>query len=163
MEVFQRGIKTEKYINSITFNNSKMALTETVPTKFPEQEVKMMDKLIQRGLYISRSDLIREATREKIKENKELRSDFDLMVKEMKEKGDFGSLEGKVIARLFLEQGKELSANNFNIAEQKVIRKLIRHPFGILKAKKGKLLLTENGQKTARGYLKGLAYARTLF
>jgi len=140
-----------------------MALTETIPTKFPEQEVKMMDKLVQRGLFISRSDLIREATREKIKENKELKSDFDIIAKEMKEKGDFNSMEGKVLARVFLEQGKRLSVNNFNAAEQKAIRKLLRHPFGILKTKKGKLLLTENGLKTARGYLKGLAHARTLF
>ena len=140
-----------------------MALTETVPTKFPQQEVKMMDKLIQRGLYISRSDLIREATREKIRENKDLKTDFELMVKEMKDKGDFSGMEGKVIARIFLEQGKDLSARNFSAAEQKTIRKLLRHPFGILKVRKGIFQLTENGQKTARGYLKALAYARTLF
>ena len=96
---------------------------------------------------------------EKINQSKELKSDFDLMVKEMKEKGDFDSLEGKVLARLFLEQEKELSANSFNIAEQKVIRELLMHPLGILKAKKGKLLLTENGQTMARGYLKALAYS----
>lgn len=138
-----------------------MALTETVPTKFPQQEVKMMDKLIQRGLYISRSDLIREATREKIKENQELKTDFELMVKEMKDKGDFSGMEGKVLARIFLE--KELSEKNFSAAERKAIRKLMRHPFGILKARKGILTLTENGQMTAKGYLKALAYARTLF
>lgn len=138
-----------------------MALTETVPTKFPQQEVRMMDKLVQRGLYISRSDLIREATREKIREKKDLKSDFDLMVKEMKNKGDFSGMEGRVLARIFLD--KELSPKSFSAAEQKTIRKLLRHPFGILKAKKGILLLTENGQKTARGYLKALAYARTLF
>lgn len=138
-----------------------MAVTEIVPTKFPQQEVRMMDRLIQRGMYISRSDLIREATREKIRKNKDLKSDFELMVKEMKDEGDFSGMEGKVLARIFLE--KDLSAKNFSPAERKAIRKLQRHPFGILKAKKGILLLTENGQNTAKGYLKALAYARTLF
>lgn len=140
-----------------------MALTETIPTKFPEQEVRIIDKLIQRGLYISRSDLIREATREKIRQSKDITSDFDLIVREMKEKGDFNSLEGKVLARLFLEQEKGLTIKNFNSVEQRIVRKLLRHPFELLRTKKEKLLLTENGQKTARGYLKGLAHARTLF
>jgi Arc/MetJ-type ribon-helix-helix transcriptional regulator len=102
-----------------------MAVTEVVPTKFPQQEVKMMDRLIQRGLYISRSDLIREATREKIRENQALNTDFELMVKEMKDKGDFSGMEGKVLARIFLE--KDLSEMNFSPAERKAIRKLIGH------------------------------------
>ena len=140
-----------------------MALTEIIPTKFPEQDVKIMDRFIQRGIFISRSDIIREATREKIKQCLRLKSDFDLIVSEMKEKGDFNRLEGKILARLFLEQEKSLKMTDFNAAEQRVIRKLLRHPLGILKMQKGGLLLTENGLSVAKGYLKGLAHAKTLF
>lgn len=140
-----------------------MALTETIPAKFPRQDVKTMDKFIQRGIFISRSDLIREATRAMMMQCSKNKSDFDLIVTEMKEKGDFDRLEGKILARLFLEQEKKLKMADFNIAEQKVIRKLLRHPLGILKTKKGELLLTENGLSIAKGYLKGLAHAKTLF
>ena len=139
-----------------------MAHTETVPIKFPKHDIRIMDKLIQKGIFISRSDLIREATREKIMECSKQKSDFDLMVKEMKEKGDFNSLEGKVLAKLFLEN-KKLKENDFNMAEKKIIKKLLRHPFKILCRKNGFIFLTENGKSIVRGYLKGLAHARFMF
>ncbi len=140
-----------------------MATTETIPTKFPEQEVRIMDNLVQRGIFISRSDLIRSATREKMKESIGLKSDLDLLTKQMKNEGDFNSIEGKILSLMFLEQKNLAKESNFNKAEQKVIRKFLRHPFKILKKVKGMLVLTENGQSIARGYLKGLTHAKTLF
>ena len=137
-------------------------MTETIPTKFPKNDVRNIDFLIQRGMFLSRSDLIRKATREKIEECYKQKSDFDSMVKEMKEKGDFNALEGKVLTRLFLES-MPLKEADFNKAEQKVIRKLLRYPFKILSRKKSLLLLTEDGQSVARGYLKGLAHAKLVF
>ena len=65
-----------------------MTLTETIPTKFPEQDVRIMDTLIQRGIFISRSDLIREATREKMKESLQTKTYGDILVKQMAENGD---------------------------------------------------------------------------
>lgn len=140
-----------------------MAQTEVVPTKFPKQDVIMMDRLIQKGVFISRSDLIRESVRKSIlmKKRDIQQSDFELMIKQMKEKGDFDSMEGKVLSRLFLDGcEKPLKEDDFNATEQKTIRKLLRHPFKILRRKEGKLILTENGIRVARGYLKGLAYSK---
>lgn len=140
-----------------------MAKTEIIPAKFPKQDVIIMDKLIQKGLFISRSDLIREAARAIIIQRGYIKSDFELMVEKMKEKGDFDSLEGKVLSRVFLDGcEKPLKENDFNAAEQKAIRKLLRHPFKILKKRAGNLILTENGINVARGYLKGLAYSKTV-
>jgi len=133
-------------------------MTEIIPTKFPENDVKNIDLLIQRGQFLSRSDLIRRATRDKISACEKQKTDFDLMVKEMKDKGDFNLLEGKILARFFLEN-KPITENKFNEAELKVIRKLLRHPFDILHKRKDGLHLTNNGQSLARGYLKGLSHA----
>src|SRR3989338_7666503 len=115
--------------------------TEIIPTKFPEADVNFMDKLIRNGIFISRSDL-------------------DLLIKEMKKKGDFDCVEGRVLARLHFEAG--LKDENFNQTEQIVVRRLLRHPFKILERKKGFILLTENGKSVARGYLKGLAFSRAM-
>jgi len=134
--------------------------TEIIPTKFPEADVNFMDKLIRNGIFISRSDLIREATREKMRESLEKESDLDLLIKEMKKKGDFDCVEGRVLARLYFEAG--LKDENFNQTEQIVVRRLLRHPFKILERKKGFILLTENGKSVARGYLKGLAFSRAM-
>ena len=141
-----------------------MAQTEVIPAKFPKQDVIMMDQLIQKGIFISRSDLLRESVRELIaqREASMQHNDFGLMVKKMKQKGDFDSLEGKVLSRLFLDRcEKPITENDFNAGEQKVVRKLLRHPFKILKKREGNIILTENGIKVARGYLKGLAYLQT--
>ncbi|MBU0629077.1 MAG: ribbon-helix-helix domain-containing protein [Nanoarchaeota archaeon] len=141
-----------------------MAQTEVIPAKFPKHDVMMMDQLIQKGIFISRSDLLRESVRELIaqREANIQRSDFELMVRKMKEKGDFDSLDGKVLSRLFLDgREKPIKESEFNAGEQKVVRKLLRHPFKILKKAEGNITLTENGIKVARGYLRGLAYLQT--
>ncbi|MAF34916.1 hypothetical protein CMO91_03665 [Candidatus Woesearchaeota archaeon] len=132
-------------------------VTEIIPTKFPEQDVKAMDALIKKGVFISRSDLIRDAAREKIREVK-APNEFEKAVKVMAAKGDFSSLEGRTLASLFLNPEKQ----GFNPAEKKTIAKLLRHPFKILKKLRTRVELTDNGQKIARGYLKGLAFAQTL-
>ncbi len=137
-----------------------MSETETIPTKFPRHDVQMIDTFIKKGVFISRSDFVRQATREKIKEVTTMTSDFEVMVRQMHQKGDFDSLEGKVLAHIFLE--KQCKETDFNAAEQLVLRRLLRHPFGLLHKKAGTILLTENGLSVARGYLKGLAFAETL-
>ena len=141
-----------------------MPETIVIPTKFPEQDVKIIDKLIQKGKFISRSDLIREATRAIITGGIITTcSDFEIMVKKMKDEGDFNSLEGKVISRLFLDGcEKPLTKEDFNPAEQRTIKRLLKHPFEILKKESGKLLLTKNGLSVAKGYLKGLAHLSTV-
>ena len=134
--------------------------TEIVPTKFPENDVNIMDTLIRKGIFISRSDLIREATREKMNELLKEKSDVELITREMKKKGDFDSVEGKILARLFLEGA--LKESNFNPTEQIVVRRLTRHPFKIFEKKESFILLTENGKSVARGYLKGMAFYRAM-
>jgi Arc/MetJ-type ribon-helix-helix transcriptional regulator len=132
-------------------------VTEIIPTKFPVQDVKEMDALVKKGVFISRSDLIRNAAREKMREVKSP-NEFEHAVRVMAAKGDFSSLEGRTLASLFLNPEKQ----GFNPAEKKAISKLLRHPFKILKKIGKKIALTDNGQSVARGYLKGLAFAETL-
>ena len=138
-----------------------MAHTQIIPTKFPEQDVRAMDKAIRKGLFISRSDIVRSATREKLREYGKVKSDKDLLVMQMKEKGDFESLEGNILSKLFLEN-KPCNLREFTLPEQKEIKKLLKHPMGILTRSNGKLYLTQNGKDLARGFLKALAHERTL-
>ena len=139
-----KALKAEKYINSISLNNFKIALTETIPTKFPEQEVKMMDMLIQRGMVISRSDLIREAAREKIKGSMQAKTYGDVLVKKMKEEGDFNRIEWKTLVNVYLNP--KFNENSMNEAEKKAVRKLLRDPMGLLKRQDKRLIVTSNGQ-----------------
>jgi hypothetical protein len=83
-----------------------------------------------------------------------LKSEMEFMVKEMKEKGDFNSVEGKILARLYLEK----NLDDFDVVGKKTIRKLLRHPFKIVVDRSNRLFLTETGLSVARGYLKGLKY-----
>jgi len=139
-----------------------MGITESIPTKFTAHDVRNMDKLVKRGIYISRSDIIRTATRNTLIIDLKKETEYDKLVKTMKEKGDFDNLEGKVLSRILLEQ-KHLSIKDFNMSERKIVRKLIRHPAGLIKTAKGKFYLTGFGDSAARGYIKGLTHAKTLF
>ena len=121
-----------------------MALTETIPTKFPEQEVKMMDMLIQRGIFISRSDLIREAAREKIKYSMQTKTYGDVLVKKMKEEGDFNKIEWITLVNIHLNP--EFDENSMSEAEKKAVRKLFRDPMGLLKRQNKRLIVTRNGE-----------------
>ncbi len=139
-----------------------MSQVEIIPTKFPKQDVQVMDELIRKGSFISRSDLIREAAREKMKQELSEQSGFERLVRVMKQKGDFDSMEGKALAALYLEQDHPQKMADFSPAEQKALRKLLLHPFKIVQNQSGMLVLTENGKSVARGFLKGLAFAQTL-
>ena len=133
-----------------------MKSIEIIPTKFPKNDVKMMDILVEKGFFISRSDLIREAARQVMENKKNEKTDFEQAVEVMKKKGDFDSMEGKVLSKIFLDPEKP--EKYFNKTEQKTIRRLLRHPFKILRKQQGKIFLTENGQSIAKGYLKGLTH-----
>ena len=135
-----------------------MALTETVPTKFPEQEVKMMDMLIQRGIFISRSDLIREAAREKIKESMQVKTYGDVLVKKMKEEGDFNKIEWKTLVNIYLNP--EFNENLISEAEKKAVRRLLRDPMGLLKRQDKRLIVTRNGESIVKGYVKALLHSK---
>lgn len=137
-----------------------MALTETVPTKFPEQEVKMMDKLIERGIFISRSDLIREATREKMKYSMQAKTYGDVLVKKMKEEGDFDKIEWKTLVNVYLNP--EFDENSMSEAEKKAVRKLFRDPMGLLKRQEKRLVVTRNGESIVKGYIKALLHSKTV-
>jgi len=137
-----------------------MAQTETIPTKFPEHDVRMMDRLIQRGAFISRSDLIREATREKIQESTEVKTYGDVIVNKMNEEGDFNKVEWKALVNIYLKP--DFKETSINEAEKKAIRKLLRDPMGLLKKQDGKLVVTKNGESIVRGYVKGLLHSQTL-
>lgn len=135
-----------------------MALTETIPTKFPEQEVKMMDMLIQRGLFISRSDLIREAAREKIKHSMQTKTYGDVLVKKMKEEGDFNKIEWITLVNIHLNP--EFDENLMSKTEKKAVRKLLRDPMGLLKRQDKRLVATRNGESVVRGYIKALLHSK---
>ena len=137
-----------------------MVQTEIIPTKFPEYDVRMMDKLIQKGVFISRSDLIREAARAKIQESAKVETYGDVLVKKMKEEGDFNKIEWKTLVDIYLKP--DFKESSMNEAEKKAIRKLLRDPMGLLKKQNGKLEVTENGESIVRGYLKGLLHSQTL-
>lgn len=134
-----------------------MAQTEVIPAKFPEQDVKKMDRLIQRGLFISRSDLIREATREKMQESAKVQTYGDVLVKKMKEEGDFNKIEWKTLVNIYFKP--DFKENPMSEAEKKAARKLLRDPMGLLKKQKGKLIVTKNGESIVRGYIKGLLHS----
>ena len=135
-----------------------MALTETIPTKFPEQEVRMMDMLIQRGIFISRSDLIREAAREKIKHSMQAKTYGDVLVKKMKDEGDFNKIEWITLVNIHLHP--ECDENSMSKTEKKVVRKLLRDPIGLLKRQDKRLIVTRNGESVVRGYIKALLHSK---
>ena len=148
----------KKYINSIT--NVSIMPTETIPTKFPENDVENMDTLIGRGDFISRSDLIRHAAREIIKRNIEKKTYGDILVKKMKDAGDFKRIEWKTLSRILINP--KVKEGMLNQGERKAVRKLLRDPMGLLKRDGDRFTLTKNGESIARGYIKGLLHSRML-
>ena len=139
-----------------------MAQTQVIPTKFPEQDVKLMDRVIKKGLFISRSDIVREGARQILKKNNEMTNDLDLLVKQMIEKKDFQDPEARLLAKIFLNK-KEIEQRKLLKAEKKLARKLISDSFGVITQDKNNIIkLTENGVSIARGFLKGLMYANSL-
>lgn len=47
-----------------------MAKTDSVPTKFPKRMVEEMDEIVEGGWYANRSELVRDAVRQKLREMK---------------------------------------------------------------------------------------------
>ncbi len=47
-----------------------MGATESIPTKFPEKLKKSMDEVVEEGWYANRSEFVRDAVRERLKEIK---------------------------------------------------------------------------------------------
>ncbi len=135
-----------------------MALTETIPIKFPELDVRMMDKLVQRGMYISRSDLVREAAREKIKNSMQVKTYGDVLVKKMKEEGDFNKIEWITLVNIHINP--EFDENSMSKTEKKAVRKLFRDPMGLLKRQDKRLIVTRNGESIVRGYIKALLHSK---
>lgn len=149
--------KIENYINSITCNNYKMAHTETVPTKFPKHDIRIMDKLIQKGIFISRSDLIRKATREKIQQSLQVKTYGDVLVQKMEKEEDFDNIEWKTLVNIYFNP----RFAPINEAEKKALKKLLRDPLGLIKKQKEKLIITKNGESIIKGYLKALLHSKT--
>jgi len=137
-----------------------MASTENIPTKFPGQDVRMMDRLINRGIFISRSDLIREATREMIRHTTKAKTYGDVLVKKMKEEGDFNKIEWKTLVNIYLHP--ETNENLMNEPEKKAVRKLLRDPMGLLIKQDKNLIVTKNGESIVKGYIKALLHSQTL-
>jgi Arc/MetJ-type ribon-helix-helix transcriptional regulator len=50
-------------INVIENNHEYMARMESIQVRFPEEEIKRIDGYVERGLFHSRSDFIRDAVR----------------------------------------------------------------------------------------------------
>lgn len=134
-----------------------MVQTLTIPAKFPKYDVKAMDMLVEKGRFISRSDLIREATREKIQKTIQAKTYGDVLVQKMKEEGDFNKIEWKTLVNIYLNP--KFDASSMSKAEKKSVRKLLRDPMGLLKKQKGKLIITKNGESIVRGYIKALLHS----
>lgn len=47
-----------------------MGETDSVPTKFPSRMVEEMNEIVEDGWYANRSELVRDAVRQKIREMK---------------------------------------------------------------------------------------------
>jgi Arc/MetJ-type ribon-helix-helix transcriptional regulator len=47
-----------------------MGETDSVPTKFPKKLVEDMDEIVEEGWYANRSELVRDAVRERLREMK---------------------------------------------------------------------------------------------
>lgn len=47
-----------------------MGKTDSVPTKFPSRMVEEMNEIVEDGWYANRSELVRDAVRQKIREMK---------------------------------------------------------------------------------------------
>lgn len=134
-----------------------MPMTETIPTKFSKEDVSNMDLLIKKGIFISRSDLVRGATREKIEGVQKIKSEKDIFVRYMYKTGALEDLEGQVLAKLHLnsafDEDSAVSRNKFSKSEVRAIERLMRHPMNPIKKTEGRYYLNENGKEAALGFI----------
>lgn len=130
-------------------------MTQSIATKFPDMDIIEMDRLINSGEFISRSDLIREGTRRIIEKQKIENKDIDGYVLHMEKIGTFKDPELKVLSELYI--GNELLEN-----EKIVAKRLTRHPFGVVKFIDGEFVLTENGKDIAEGFIGALLHLKRI-
>jgi len=64
-------------------------LNKNIAIKFPPLDIEMMDTLINSGRFISRSDLIREGTRQLINKQVTKKTDKEIYVEYMAKTGTF--------------------------------------------------------------------------
>jgi len=130
-------------------------MTESIAIKFPESDIMEMDKLINTGKFISRSDLIREGARRLIQEKILKMEESNKYILEMENKGDFKNIELIVLANLFIN--KKLTEK-----EEIVAKRLTRNPLKPIKIIEGKFVLTEIGIDLAEGFLDSLLHLRKI-
>lgn len=122
---------------------------QSIAIKFPQIDVKHIDRLVNIGEYISRSDLIREGTRQLIeKQRTEIEEERGYLMM-MEKKGAFKNPEAIVLANLLLS--KELSDKETIIA-----KRLMRKPLKPIRMVKGRMVLTEIGADLANGFLESI-------
>jgi len=122
---------------------------QSIAIKFPQIDVKQIDRLVNMGEYISRSDLIREGARQLIEKQKTEIEEEGGYLMMMEKKGAFKNPEAIVLANLLL--GKELSDKETIIA-----KRLMRKPLKPIRVVKGKMVLTEMGKDLANGFLESI-------
>ena len=135
-----------------------------VPARFSQEDVKNMDNLIGRGVFISRSDLIQKAAREAIEKERKRMSNKDSYVKFMKETGTFEDPELKLVAEMLIQRAtskeKAIPNEKFSDPEKKLLNKLLKDPFQPVGLSKKAFYLTKNGIDEAEGFLEGLLHLK---
>jgi Arc/MetJ-type ribon-helix-helix transcriptional regulator len=130
-------------------------VTMAIATKFPEADVKRMDKLVDAGEFISRSDVIREATRRLIATQKEQTKDKDDYILAMEKEGDFKNPELHALVNIML-------GNTLSFVEERAAKKLLRHPCRPVRMTKKGFVLTDIGKDIAEGFLDALLHLGTI-
>lgn len=121
-------------------------LNQSIAIKFPHTDIRIIDQLVNTGEFISRSDLIREGTRQLIEKQKtEIKGEKEYLTM-MDDSGAFENPEARVLANLLL--GKNLSEKETIIA-----KRIMRKPLKPIKIVKGKMVLTDMGKDLANGFL----------
>jgi|TARA_B100001971_G_C18181784_1_gene533196 Arc/MetJ-type ribon-helix-helix transcriptional regulator len=129
--------------------------TQNIAIKFPEKDVENMDKLVNSGKFISRSDLIRTGTRNIIETQKIESKEMDDYILYMEKEGTFKDPELKILVELYI-------GNGLSEIQKVIAKRLVRHPFGIVKIKEGSFVLTDNGRDVAEGFIDSLLHLRRI-
>jgi len=128
---------------------------QSIAIKFPQSDVERIDRLVDLGDFISRSDLIREGARQLLEKQKTEIEEEGGYLMMMEKKGAFKNPEAIVLANLLL--GKELSDKETIIA-----KRLIRKPLKPIRIVKGRMVLTEIGEDLANGFLESIMAFRSV-
>ncbi len=128
---------------------------QSIAIKFPRSDVERIDRLVDLGDFISRSDLIREGARQLLEKQKTKEGEEERYILKMEEKGIFKNPELQVLANLFIE--KKLSEK-----EKIIAKRLGRNPLKPIKISKGRMLLTEIGKDLAEGFIGSIIRLRKI-